>query len=119
MPQYSFLVREKLERNRIYKIDAATENEARDLLDGFKQEPVEQPAAQENIIVWDYDIKECYRSKPEIGEAVLYKGELGSLSTLRGNWIINTENHILPIRTVELEWDEDKSHWIVLEGEKK
>lgn len=118
MPQYSFLVREKLERNRIYKIDAATEAEARDFLDGFKQEPVEQPAAQENIIVWDYDVKECYRSKPEIGDAVLYKDNLGALSSLRGNWIVTTENDAIPIRAVELEWDEENNRWFVLEGEK-
>jgi hypothetical protein len=115
MPQYSFLVRETLKRNRIYKIDATNEAEARDLLDGFKQEPVEQEASQENIIIEDYEIRECYRSKPEVNDPVFYKSQVGKLSILRGNWLVLTDSHAVLVKANQLEWDEACEQWDVLE----
>lgn len=56
MPKYAFLVRETLKRNRLYAITASSLEEAEELLDGFKQKPVESAPANENVIVDDYEV---------------------------------------------------------------
>lgn len=78
--EYRFTVRERLKRNRIYKIKAVSEEAALDLLDGFKQVPEEEDAAQEKIEVDDYEIIDMNRIDPKVGETVTYlNGDRGTI----------------------------------------
>lgn len=67
MAKFDFRVREELKRDRWYTIEAKDENEARHLLDGFKQKPKESTPNKENIVVNDYDILEVW-SEGELDE---------------------------------------------------
>jgi len=60
MAKFDFRVREELKRDRWYTIEAKDEEEARHLLDGFKQVPKESTPNRENIVVSDYNILEVW-----------------------------------------------------------
>lgn len=120
MPVFSFLVREKLERDRVYSLEAADFEEAEHLLDGFKVTINEsQPEEGENLIVWDYNIKSSWKRDPlmSIGDTVKLAYQMDNnkqyvIADILGDHVIIGRKQkkglvfIKTVRKADLEWTE-------------